>query len=47
MARHRYPDEWVVAVLQDDGQRPYVAMTFEDFLDLVHAWHKGRLPVAE
>jgi hypothetical protein len=35
MARHRYPDEWVVAVLQDDGQRPYVAMTFEDFLPCV------------
>jgi hypothetical protein len=28
-----------VAVCKDDGERPYVAMAFEDFLDLLADWH--------
>jgi hypothetical protein len=40
--RTRYPDEWAVAVCQDDGQRPYVAMTLADFVDLLTDWHAYR-----
>jgi hypothetical protein len=43
--RSRFPDEWVVAVCQDDGERPYVAMTFEDFAALLGEWHHSRLYV--
>jgi hypothetical protein len=43
LMRHRYPDEWVVAVCQDDGQRPYVAMTLDDFVTLIEEWHTLRV----
>ncbi len=33
---------WPVAVCKDDHEEPIVAMGFEDFLDLVHEWWKGR-----
>jgi hypothetical protein len=32
------PDALVLAVCKDDGERPYVAMSFEDFVDLLADW---------
>lgn len=33
---------WPVAVCKDDGQSAFVALTLEDFLDLVGEWWAGR-----
>jgi hypothetical protein len=43
LLRGRFPDEWVVAVCQDDRQRPYVAMSFEDFTSLLGEWQMLRM----
>jgi hypothetical protein len=40
--RYRFPDERAVAVCQDDGDPPYVAMTFEDFIGLLDEWNAYR-----
>ena len=40
--RRRYPDEWAVAVCKDDGERPYVVLPLEDFIDVLGTWHAAR-----
>jgi hypothetical protein len=34
---------WKVAVVKDDRKKPNVMMTFEDFVDLLRAWHSERI----
>lgn len=33
---------WPIAVCRDDGEEPFVAMTLDDFLDLVGEWWTHR-----
>ena len=40
--RTRFPDEWTVAACKDDGQAPIIAMSLDQFLELLHEWHTYR-----
>jgi hypothetical protein len=34
---------WAVGVCKDDGKKPHVMMSFEDFVALLREWHELRV----